>query len=56
MQVLKLGTVEMSDVWSEGESTFVRLVTRPDFGSWVPKGVQGSASGKSIEFHDVSGL
>lgn len=52
-KVLKLGTMEMTETWREGESTFVRLVTRPDFGSWVPKSVQGQANGKSIEFHDV---
>ena len=40
-QVLKLGTVEMTDTWKEGDSTFVRIVTRPDFGNWV--GAQGGA-------------
>lgn len=46
--------VEMTDVWRQEESTFVRLVTRPDFGNWVPKGVQSQVNMKSIEFHDVS--
>ena len=55
LQVLKLGTVEMTETWRQGDSTFVRLVTRPDFANWVPKGVQGQANAKAIEFHDVSG-
>ena len=55
IQVLKLGTVEMTETWRQGDSTCVRLVTRPDFANWVPKGVQGQANAKAIEFHDVSG-
>ncbi|GAB4823916.1 hypothetical protein N2152v2_010962 [Parachlorella kessleri] len=38
---------------AKGDSTFVRLVTRPDFANWVPKGVQGQANAKAIEFHDI---
>ncbi len=44
----------MTETWRQGDSTFVRLVTRPDFANWVPKGVQGQANAKAIEFHDVS--
>lgn len=54
VQVLKLGAMEMTDVRREGESTFVRMVTRPDFGNWVPKGLQSQVNMKNVEFHDVS--
>eukprot|EP00887_Chlorella_sp_A99_P004576 scaffold4.g4576.t1 len=51
---LKIGQMEFRDLW-EGEngSTFVRLVTKPEFGAWVPKGVAGSVKSSQLEFVDI---
>ncbi len=35
VQVLKIGQLEFNDLWHEGASSFVRMVTKPEFGSWV---------------------
>ncbi|KAI3438551.1 hypothetical protein D9Q98_000979 [Chlorella vulgaris] len=50
---LKIGQLEFSDLWREGGSTYVRMITKPEFGSWVPKAVANQLQQKELEFHDV---
>lgn len=52
-QVLKIGQLEFNDLWHEGPSSFVRMVTKPEFGSWVPKSVAGQLQSSNLEFHDI---
>ncbi|KAL4425872.1 hypothetical protein ABPG75_009888 [Micractinium tetrahymenae] len=52
-KVLKIGQLEFNDLWHEGSSSFVRMVTKPEFGSWVPKSVAGQLQSSNLEFHDI---
>lgn len=52
-KVLKIGQLEFNDLWHEGASSFVRMVTKPEFGSWVPKSVAGQLQSSNLEFHDI---
>lgn len=50
---LNLGELEVIDTWTEGGSTFVKTVTRPDLGNWVPSAFKASLSGDKLAFHDI---
>ncbi|PRW59437.1 hypothetical protein C2E21_2158 [Chlorella sorokiniana] len=52
-KVLKIGQLEFQDCWHEGSSTFVKIVTKPEFGSWVPKSVASQLQSSNLEFIDV---
>lgn len=52
-KVLKIGQLEFNDLWREGNSSFVRMITKPEFGSWVPKGVASQLNSNQLEFHDI---
>lgn len=46
--------MDFEDRWKGEEgSEFVRLVTSPDLGAWVPKAMQSQATFQKLEFHDV---
>jgi hypothetical protein len=53
LQALKIGQLEFKEMWREGGSSFVRIVTKPEFGSWVPRGVAGQLQSSNLEFHDI---
>lgn len=52
-KVLKIGQLTFNDLWHEGASSYVRMVTKPEFGSWVPKSVAGQLQSSNLEFHDI---
>ena len=46
--------MDFEDRWKGEEGReFVRLVTSPDLGAWVPKAMQSQATFQKLEFHDV---
>lgn len=56
-KTLKLGSYKFGATWTEGDSVYVRLITRPELASWVPGPLRNAvASAAEIEFHDVSFL
>ena len=49
IQMLELGSLEFVDLWRDPPSTFVRMVTKPKFGAWVPKAVQRQLAAGTVE-------
>lgn len=55
-KTLKIGQLECAGVWREGASTYVRIITKPEFGSWAsmllscapspPAAVAGASAGR----------
>lgn len=52
-KMLELGSLEFVDLWQDPPSTFVRMVTKPKFGAWVPKAVQRQLAAGTVDFHDI---
>jgi len=53
-KTLNLSHYKFEEAWRDGDSVFVRLITKPEVASWVPSAVRNAAaSSTEIEFNDI---